>query len=333
MHEVVETPSGRGQHRRTTASPEADFADRRRTRRSPVARRAGRGACVVVGPASCSGYSLIAAPIGTKSPRTSRRPRAPTQPARAGRASSPPRTARSPRAGDSSSVRGSARHCSTTARSTPATPGAGRTPHAPWRGCRARAHASTSSADVTGAAPSRSNPLVPAAARLRGEPGTAITSTERSSASRTVSRLPPARDSRRRPAPRTARPGSGCASGTGTPLAGARWPFRHEHAPATDLAPELGVLLRIWAVGAVADDGHRATHAGALAGAERAPMSRSVDPPGEPDTTRPRGRRARHPSARRVWRPASRVAGADDADPPRVERRRGLAAYEQHRRR
>ena len=67
----------------------------------------------------------------------------------------------------------------------------GRTPRHRPAGCRDRGRAGRRRRSVTGAAPSRRSWFVPVAARLRTEPGTAMTSTERSMAACAVISEPP----------------------------------------------------------------------------------------------------------------------------------------------
>ena len=115
--------------------------------------------------------------------RTSRRPRAPSPTARGGRAPSPPRrpAARGRRrrrraCADRRGTRASTVGLHAARQRSRVVAATGRP-----AGCRARARPARRRRSVTGAAPSRSSWLVPAAARLRTEPGTAITSTDRSS--------------------------------------------------------------------------------------------------------------------------------------------------------
>ena len=90
----------------------------------------------------------------------------------------------------SSRVHGSTRHAASTSASTPR--GCGRGSNAcPARRVSSPSATSTSSTLVTGAAPSRSRRFVPADARLRGDPGTAMTSTSRSNAAWAVISEPP----------------------------------------------------------------------------------------------------------------------------------------------
>ena len=124
--------------------------------------------------------------------RTIRRRRAPIPSARGGRAPSPRRR----RQGPSPPPRGRAwtpRRDSTRARRPrcPAGSGRGSNPVRPARRWSSPSASSTSDGSVTGVAPSRISWLVPAAARFCTAPGTAITSIERSSASRAVVSDPP----------------------------------------------------------------------------------------------------------------------------------------------
>ena len=199
-------------------------------------------------------------------------------------------------------------------------------------GCRARARRARRRRRVTGAAPSRSSWFVPAAARLRGEPGTAITSTERSIAAWAVISEPPR--SRLSTTTRTSlsaarmRLRSGNRNGSGAVPGGHSDSSRPR---SRDLGPQLGVLL--------AGTARRARCRRPPTGARPAPPRSAPRwaapsmPLASPDTTATPASASSRPSAAAMSRPGLRgVAGADDADPPSVERAE-VAADEQHRRR
>ena len=179
--------------------------------------------------------------------RTIRRRRAPIPSARGERAPSPPRRRRGP----IPPPRGRAwtpRRDSTRARRPrrPAGAVAGRIPFVRPGGGRARARAARRDGSVTGVAPSRISWLVPAAARFCTAPGTAITSIERSSASRAVVSDPPR---------------SRLSTTTSTSLSAARMRLRignrnfsgavpgghsdSSRPSAADRPPQLGVLARV----------------------------------------------------------------------------------------
>ena len=213
----------------------------------------------------------------------------------------------------------------------PAAADAGRTATDPARRVSSPSATSTSSASVTGAAPSRSSWLVPAAARLRTEPGTAITSTDRSIAAWAVISEPPR---------------SRLSTTTSTSLSAARMRLRSGnrngsggvpggHSDSSTPRSHTSAHSRAWtfgygAVGPVADDGDRAARP---ARAERAAVGGAVDALGQPghDGDAGGGEVAAE-LERGVAAGLGGVARADDADPPAVEHGE-VAADEQHRRR
>ena len=168
-----------------------DAPGRRRRRRGVVGD--GRTSSTARTAAPGRGYSLIVCSdhdtTGSNQPPASR-----TQPARSRRASAIAASAIGRSSADDDVVERARIVAGTRPARRPRRPAAadaGRNGADPARRVSSPRATSTSSAPVTGAAPSRSSWLVPAAARLRTEPGTAITSTERSSAAWAVISDPP----------------------------------------------------------------------------------------------------------------------------------------------